>query len=164
MISIEDTREWFAKTMREEMDFHELTLSDVSRDCMIDRNKLNNYVQARSLPNPYVLSKLADYFECTVNDLLDFDEPDDDSLLGYDLSYIFEDEDEFVMHIRNRIEQHMLDSRISITDLSERTGFNKHTIKYWLGMLKKQPTLIRTSDLLRICDALDCTPSDLLGY
>lgn len=164
MISIEETREWLAKTLREELEFHGLTLSDVSRDCMLNRNKLNNYIQGRSLANPYILIKLADYFECTVNDLLDFDEPDDDALLGYDPSDIFEDEDEFMMHIRNRMEQRMLEEHVSIKDLSEKTGFNKHTIKYWLGMLKHRPTLIRTSDLLCICDALDCTPSDLLGY
>lgn len=164
MISIEETRVWFAQTMREQMDFHDVSLSDVSRDCLINRNKLNNYVQGRSLPNPYILIKLANYFECTVNEMLDFDEPDDDSLLGYDPFDIFEDEEEFMAHIRNRIERYMLDIHMSIKELSEKTGFNTHTIKYWLGMLKRRPSFIRTSDFLRICDALDCTPSDLLGY
>lgn len=164
MLNLEETREWFSKTMRKEIEFRGLTLSDVSRDCMINRNKLNNYIQGRSLPNPYILIRLADYLECTVNDLLDFDEPDDDALLGYDPFDLFEDEDEFMAHIRNRLEQRMLEEHISIANLADKTGFNKHTIKYWLGMLKHRPELPRTSDLLRICDALDCTPSDLLGY
>lgn len=164
MVSIEETRKWFLKTMQEEMDFRNLTLSDVSRICMISRDKLNNYMQGRSLPNPYILIKLADCFECTVNDLLDFDEPDEDSLLGYDPYDIFEDEDEFILHVRNRIARYMEDSHVSIELLAERTGFNKRTIKYWLCMFKNKPKQIRTSDFLRICDALDCTPSDLLGY
>lgn len=164
MIDIEETREWFAKTLREELEFNDITLTDMSQDCGINRNRLNNYIQGRSFPDPYTLIKLAEYFECTVNDLLDFDEPDDDALLGYDSTDIFEDEDELMMHIRNRLGQCMNESRVSIKELSKKSGFNARTIKYWLCMLNRQPTLIRTSDLLRICDALECTPSDLLGY
>ena len=164
MVDLDETRDWFVKELRDLIEYEGLRICDVAEHCGISTDRLNNYLQGRSLPNPYILSVLADLLSCTTNDLLDFDEPDEDELVGYDPLDMFEDTDEFMMHIRNRIERHMRDNKVSIAELSEQTGFNKHTIKYWLGMLKHQPTLIRTSDLIRIADALDCTPSDLLGY
>lgn len=164
MIDVEEIRTWFVQELNERMEDDHLRSRDVARHCQISQDRFNNYLQGRAFPNPFILAIIADFLGCTVNDLLDFDEPDDGMLVGYEPLSMFEDVDEFMTHIRNRLEQYMGEFGISITDLSEKTGFNKRTIKYWLGKLKQQPTLIRTSDLLRICDALDCTPSDLLGY
>lgn len=164
MIDVEEIRYWFADELRERMEDEELRVCDVARNCQISQDRLNNYLHGRSLPNPFIVATLADYLACTVNNLLDFDEADDDVLVGCEPMEMFEDEDEFMSHIRIRLEQCITNEDISLKDLSEKTGFNQHTIKYWLGKLKRQPTLIRTSDLLRLADALNCTPSDLLGY
>lgn len=161
---MEKTRTWFVRELSERMEDEQVRVNEIAHHCQISRDRINNYLQGRSLPNPLILAKMADFLGCTINDLLDFDEADEDELVGYEPSSMFEDEDEFMIHIRNRLERYMIDSDISIADLSEKSGIDKHTIKYWLCMLKRQPTLIRTSDLLRICDALKCTPSDLLGY
>lgn len=164
MLDIDEIKDWFVQELRERMEDEEMRVCDVAHHCRITSNRLNNYLQGRSFPNPFVLAILADLFACSVNDLLGFDELDEDELVGFDPLGTFEDEDEFMTHIRNRLEERMLAEDIGIKRLSEKTGFNQHTIKYWLGMLKHQPTLIRTSDLLRLADALNCTPSDLLGY
>ena len=164
MIDMEEIRDWFVQELRERMEDEQLRVCDVAYQCRITSNRLNNYLQGRSFPNPFVLSILADLLACSVNDLLGFDELDEDELVGFDPLSTFDDEDEFMVHIRNRLEQSMLSRDVSTKELSEKTGFNQHTIKYWLGKLKHQPSLIRTSDLIRLADALDCTPSDLLGY
>ena len=164
MIDIDDIRDWFAQELRYKMEDEGMKPSDLARYCEIGPTNVNNYLQGNSFPSPWVLAKMADLFCCTVNDLLDFDEADEDSLVDYDLKAMFEDEEEFTMHIRNRLELCMLDNRINVYDLSEMTGFNPYTLKRWLGKLRSAPTLIRTSDLLKLCDALGCTPSDLLGY
>ena len=164
MDNIDEIRSLFAQELSSRIREENLRVSDVASHCQISVDRLNNYLQGRSFPNPLILSSIADFIGFTVNDLLDYDEADEMTLVGYDPLDMFEDEEEFMTHIRNRMEQCMNDMRIDIAELSEKTGFNTRTIKSWLGMLKRQPSLIRTSDLLKICDALCCTPSDLLGY
>ena len=164
MLNIESKLDWFGKELKYHMKEENMMPRDVSYHCKINSNLISNYIQGKTFPKLWVIVLLSDLFEITVNELLDYDEADDDVLVDYDPFSIFEDEDEFAMHVRNRIEQYMISSHISIQELSERTGFTKSTIRRWLGMSDKQPELPRTSDFLRICDALDCTPSDFLGY
>lgn len=164
MVNLDNTREWFAEEMRRQMKNKGVSLTDVSKDCNIKRDKLNNYMQQRSLPGPDILIILATYFECYVNDFLDFDEPDDAELLYYEPDELFEDEDELMTHISNRMRRIMEDRRIDIAELSDITGYNAYTIRHWLGMHRRRPGLFRTFDLLVLCSALECTPSDLLGY
>lgn len=164
MVDIEDIREYFAEELRRRMECEGLYPRDIAYHCEIKSELVYNYLRGSAFPNPWRLSLIADLFTCTTNELLDFDEPDDDSLLGYDPKDMFEDEEEFTMHFRNRLDLYMSDSGMSIPDLSFKTGFNEYTIKRWLGKLQQSPTLPRTSDVLVLCDALCCTPSDLLGY
>ena len=164
MLDLDYVRNYFAEELRDNIEFEEVALVEIAYRCRIRAELISNYLNGRCLPNPYNLSKLAEYFEVTVNELLGYDYADDDTLVGLDIQYTFYDEDEFAMHIRNRLDAEMRYRNIDIKELAERTGFNPHTIKGWLGKLQKRPSLIRTADLLKICDALDCTPSDILGY
>lgn len=164
MLDIDEVKDWFIQELPERMEDEGLLIRDVANHCQISQDRMNNYMQGRALPNPYVLAIMADFLNCTVNDLLGYDESDEDELVGFDPTNMFEGEDEFMMHIRNRLEERMLAEDMTAKELAEKSGSNTHTIKYWLGKLKRQPTLIRTSDLLRLVDALNCTPSDLLGY
>lgn len=164
MINIDDRVQWFKDDLKDLMDYNEVTVSDISKYCEISTQKFNNYLYGRTLPQLWTLVRIADFLETTTNELLDFDEADDDSLLSYDPYSLFEDEEEFVIHVRNRIKQYMLDNNIDISYLSEETGFNRLTIKRWLGLSGNRNDLPRTADFIVICDALGCTPSDLLGY
>ena len=164
MIDTTVIRQWFSKELRRRMNEEEVKPRDMSYYCRVSPNVLGNYLQGKSFPKPWTLAIIADFLCTTTNELLDFDEADDDSLVKYEVLSIFEDEEEFSMHVRNRIEEQMNKSHIGLEELSEMTGFTVHTIKRWLGCNGKQPELPRTSDLLILCDALDCTPSDLLGY
>lgn len=164
MLDINKNKDWFIQELSERLEDEGLLIRDVANHCQISQDRMNNYMQGRALPNPYVLAIMADFLSCTVNDLLGYYEADEDELVGFDPLRTFEDEDEFMIHIRNRLEERMLAEDMTAKELGEKSGSNTHTIKYWLGKLKRQPPLIRTSDLLRLADALNCTPSDLLGY
>lgn len=164
MVDIDSTLDWFSSELKRRMNYLELWPRDVSYHCKVSSSAMNNYLQGKTFPSPWTLILIADLLETTVNELLDFDEPDEDSLVGYDPFSIFDDEDEFAIHVSNRVKLWMAESDIDIFKLSERTGFTRRTIRRWFGLSDKQPELPRTSDLLKICDALGCTPSDLLGY
>ena len=164
LINIEEVRLKFVDELRYAMDCENLRPKDISDYCRISQNNFSNYLQGKSLPNLWVMVLISDLLECTVNELLDYDEADEDELVGYDPFATFEDEEEFTYHVRNRLEQYMVHSGNGVKELSEKTGFNPRTIRRWLGMSKNGPELPRTSDFLVICDALGTTPSDLLGY
>ena len=164
MVDIEGKLEWFGKELSERMEDEKLSPSLLAYYSRLTPEKLYNYRQGKAFPKLWNLALLASYLGITVNELLDYDEPDDDSLVQYDPFDIFEDEYEFAMHVHNRVSYAMSDAKLDIFELAERTGFTRATIRKWFGFNDKSPELPRTADFLEICDALDCTPSDILGY
>ena len=164
MISLERVKMWFGNELKRLMNEEGSAPRDIARHCEITSNLMNNYVQGNSLPKLWTLVVMADFLGVTVNDLLDFDFAGDENLIKRDPIEMFEDECEFAMHLHNRVYQQMMDSDTTVDDLSEKTGFSKATINRWFGFSDKDPELPRTSDFLSFCDALECTPSDLLGY
>lgn len=164
MVDIEEKRLVFVDELRYAMECEKMRPIDVYNHCRISQNSFSNYLQGKTFPNLWLMVLIADLFGCTVNELLDYDFVDEDELVGYDPFNTFDGEDEFACHVRNRLDNYMTRMNISVNELSEKSGFNTHTIRRWLGVSKKGPELPRTSDFLKLCDALGCTPSDLLGY
>lgn len=155
-------KEWFAAELRERMEDAELRPYHMAYLCRVKPNSINNYLQGSTLPNLWSLVLMAENLDCTVNDLLGFDEVDDISRLEpYLASAMFPDENRFAACLSDRIVRYMNRNNLTIDDLGSRTQFNTRTIKRWIGL---HPQLPRTSAFLQICDALDCTPSELLGY
>lgn len=163
MINLEDRRERFAEELRRRMSEEELRVGDIAQYCKIHPNNISNYLQAKSFPNPWILSNIATMLCCTTNDLLDFEEADDDTICEYDIDS-FDGEEEFTMHVRNRLDNVMHAEHISVEDVSIETGFNERTIRQWLGRYRPGPSLMRTSELIQLCEVIGCTPTDLLGY
>ena len=63
--------------------------------------------------------------------------------------------------IRVRLDYLLLDKRMSLTELSEKTGLALNN----LSILKtNKARAIRFSTLNAVCDALQCTPGELLEY
>ena len=63
--------------------------------------------------------------------------------------------------IRTRLDYLLLDKRMKLKDLAERTGLALNN----LSILKtNKARAIRFSTLNAICKALDCSPGDLLEY
>lgn len=144
MVDIDSTLDWFSSELKRRMNYLKLWPRDVSYHCKVSSSSMNNYLQGKTFPSPWTLILIADLLETTVNELLDFDEPDEDSLVGYDPFSIFDDEDEFAIHVSNRVKLWMVESDIDIFKLSERTGFTRRTIRRWFGLSDKQPELPRT--------------------
>jgi len=63
--------------------------------------------------------------------------------------------------IRVRLDYVLLDRRMKLKDLAEITGLAVNN----LSILKtNKARAIRFSTLNRLCQALECTPGDLIGY
>ena len=163
-MNIERKLSWFGKEVKERIEEEGIKPSTIAYECQVAPGSIYNYTQGKTFPKLWNLSLLADYLGTTVNELLDYDEPDKESMIGYQCLSMFEDEYEFAMHVHNRVNNAMIDAHIDISGLSYKTGFSKSAITKWFGFGDKDPDLPRTPEFLRICEALGTTPSDLLGY
>ena len=162
MINDRRVIEYFSKELTRRMNTDGLKDRDISTYCCISEENLRGYRCGERLPNPWYLVMMSEFLECSVNDLLGFSYSDDYvDFESAKASRVFSSENQFELYLGRRIDSYMNKRRISINMLSMNSGISIDTIKHWLG---KHPRLPRTTQLLRVCDALDCTPSDLLGY
>lgn len=116
------------------------------------------YMKGARLPRPAALIMMAELFECTVNDLLGYRHtpvPMRKSKFspGLDVRPLSD-------YFYSQVARRMIRKRISLDDLSISVGVTPQTLDGYF----KNTFLLDTSMILRICDALDCTPSELLGY
>lgn len=124
----------------------------------IYESTMRDYMKGIRLPRPITLIMMAELLECSVNELLGYgyferqqrERPFDS---GFDTRRVTE-------YFINKIIFLMKEKHIGINDLSRKSGINEYTLANYL----RYSSLPETSTILKICDALDCTPSDLLGY
>ena len=128
--------------------------------CEISEKTITECFNGERLPTVWQLILMAEMCHCTVNDLL-----------GY--RYFRIGSTELASSIPqavtklpaitwNRVKEIMQRNGITIVDLSERTGIPVRNISSWFE--RRNEKYPKTMDFLRIYDALNCTPSDLLGY
>lgn len=151
--------ERFTKYMVE----HNLRDVDMARLLNMSSMNMPAYKNGTRLPNPWYLVLMAEKFDCTVNDLLGYD--------GYYIKNGYEREpatkkfssiNRYELYFRDRLAGMMKIRDIDASDLSMLVGKKEDTIQnVWLG---KRPVIPTIYNFLEICDALDCTPSELLGY
>lgn len=163
MIDENKVRDWFAQEVKERMEDAGLASYHVAYNCQMGLDSVYGYLQGRPFPKTWNLILLAECLDCSVNDLLGFDELEDinsyERLLA---SKTYLGEYEFSEHFKNRLIRCMNEADVSVEELKKRTGIGKKTIDVWFEETRfALPTVL---NLLRICYALDCTPSDLLGY
>ena len=103
---------------------------------------------------------MAELFNCTVNDLLGyryFRRVQNGLARSIPQAKI-----RIAKSMWNKIDDSLASKHINHIQLAERIGVSFKTLETWFKMPnEKYP---KTIVFLRICDALDCTPSDLLGY
>jgi DNA-binding Xre family transcriptional regulator len=153
-------KEWFSIEVRERMEELNLRPYHMAYFCQFKQNSIYQYLNGTIIPDPWRLVLMAEVLECSVNDLLGFDN-DDVRFEKYQASAMFLDDRQFAFCVSDRLERYLRRVDISLGRLSELTGITITTIKRWFGM---RPSLLRTNQLLHICEALNCTPSELLGY
>ena len=63
--------------------------------------------------------------------------------------------------IQSNLSEMLGRKRMKMSELSQRAGLNKNTV---LNLYHDRSTRIEFEVLNKICNALECTPNDILGY
>ena len=128
--------------------------------CETSEKTITECLNGSRLPSVWQLILMAEMCRCSVNDLLGYRYfKAESSELA---SSIPQAKQRLAVAMWNAINE-VLDIRnMQFWQLAERIGVPWRTV----GMLleNRNETFPKTIVLIRICDALDCTPSDLLGY
>lgn len=163
MINKDEIMKTFGERFTQYMVDHELRDIDMARLLNMSSMNIPAYKNGARLPNPWYLVLIAEKFDCSVNDLL-----------GYDNCYArhefrresatkrFSSNNRYEIYFRDRLIELMRDRNIDAFELAMLVNKTEATVRnVWLG---KRPIIPTIYNFLEICDALNCTPSDLLGY
>lgn len=159
MNNVTEIREWFAIELRERMTDEKVKAAELCKFCDITRSAMRQYIYGYSFPDPWRMVLIAERLSCSVNDLLGYDEFEDE--FARSASKTFPGENHFAEHLAIRIVRRMEYLGYTHEGLSNKTGIGQDTIERYLD---RWPELPRTDKFLQICEALNCTPSELLGY
>lgn len=158
MINEKEVSKYFSEQVIRRADEMQIPLWYVAYYSECNDYTFRNYMKGVRLPRITTLIMVAELFECSVNELLDY-EPYDvpvrnrifDS--GMDSKGVFE-------HVACKIKHMMCEQNMYLSDLAYYSYMPEVQLQYSLIHSSE----IGTKDLLNICAALSCTPSDLLGY
>lgn len=146
--------DYVAKCMKER-EIHPWYVAYYSEMC---DTTFRSCLKAAKLPKITSLIMIAELFECTVNELLGYEYvavESRDRLFdsGLDTRHLSE-------YFNSQIERKMEELNMTTLDLASACECSEHIVNNRL----KYRTLPDTAAMLQICDALDCTPSELLDY
>ena len=152
-------REWFSIELRERMADEKVKASELCGYCDVTRAAMSQYIYGRSFPDPWRMVLIAERLNCSVNDLLGYAKFEEE--FARSASKTFPGENHFAEHLAIRIIRRMERLGYDYESLANVTGISLDTIERYFG---RWPELPRTDKFLTICEALDCSPSELLGY
>ena len=150
----------FASELNKRMEEKGVTYRQVAFASRVTRGSMVHYKSGNAFPDLYALILMADYLDCRVNDLLGYTEVRDLNVENNSVASNFSNEDEFADYFRLRLHDYMKIKSLNVEELSRRTAISVNTIEMYLSVHRWVP---RTFDLICICEALNCTPSELLG-
>lgn len=130
--------------------------------CDIESYLLKKCLDGERLPNPWQLILMAEVLECTVNDLLGYGYYEKNSTLQ--ASGICCGQRHIIRHVSDEIKNRMHQLHISVDEMADMTEVSTYTVNSWISETADSFAKKSTFTLLTICSALECTPSDLLGY
>ena len=134
---------------------------DLALFCRTSEANILFYKNGDRLPNPWYLVLIAEYFECTVNEMLGLGSSHSMKRSYNKASETFSSRYPFEVYLSNNIKSRMNETGIDVITLSNYSGVHVNTIRIWTG---NHPRLPRITQFIQLCGALDCTPTDLLGY
>ena len=151
--------ERFTKYMAE----HNLRDVDMARLLNMSSMNMPAYKNGTRLPNPWYLVLIAEKFDCSVNDLLGYSRCRNSSYFEREpASKKFSSINRYEIYFKNRLADMMKIRGLSVSELATLVNKTEDTIRNdWLG---NRPVIPNVYTFLDICDAIDSTPSDLLGY
>lgn len=158
----QSVKDWYAAEVKERMEEAGLRSYHMAYYCQMKHAGIYQYLSGAVIPDPWRLVLMAERLDCCVNDLLGYEDVEDVSVFeSCQASVMFADERQYATCLADRLKRYFNERGLTIERVSELTGITVVTIKRWMGV---RPALPQISQFLRLVDALDCTPSDLLGY
>ena len=148
-----------SQNLREYINNNEFSMWYIAYYSEVSETTLRNYLKEKSIPSVIVLIKIAELFECSVNDLLGYDHREFIRRERIFDSYI--DSPNVVAYFWDKVEQYMKEKRIFGLEALALESFMS---SYTLIFDKENGVLPKLVNIIKLCDTLDCTPSDLLGY
>lgn len=162
MINTKNILRQFSNELIERMEKRGVTHRQVALGSRAMPHNIMSYMQGDNFPNPWTLALIAEYLDCTVDDLLGYEDSGFVKKRKTDSVFMkYPSEDSFTPYLRDQIVHKMNEQKFTEEELARRSGVGVNTIKRYLCLHSGMPQM---SYLLCICDALECTPSELMGY
>lgn len=160
MVNEKEVLYTFNRELCERLELSGMTYRDLAFKARCAPSRVESYLRGNNFPNLWTLTLMAEALDCCIDDLLGY--KNRRKRLRTDSPFKkFISEFDFALHFKECLKARMEDQRVSQETLAELTCLNKYNIYRYLSPGYPMPHVAQT---LNICDALDCTPSDLLGY
>ena len=158
MVNEKEVMKYFSSYAVQRMDELDLKPWYVAYYSETSEPTFRNYLKSIRLPRPSTLIMSSELFGCTVNELLGYKRVSVPRRIrtfdsGLDTRNLSE-------HFYSEVSRRMVRKRITLDELAIYTC----TAVLTLDNNFRRNSLPDTSMILAICSALECTPSDLLGY
>lgn len=160
MIDTRDALATFSEELTRMMILRGVTHRQVALAARVTRESMSRYKNGVCFPHLWTMALIADYLKCSVSELLGYS----DSLSlshEYNAAKLYTNEDIFIDYFRDRLRQQMRIEHVSSEQLAEKSCLPLKDVEMYLSVHRWVP---RVPEFLAICSALDCTPSELLGY
>ena len=151
----------FSEVLRTKMADFNLSNRRLAIGSRVTSEKISGYRNAVCFPKIWTLVLIADYLECSVDELLGYSNFGHHNAYGKCASDVFQNEDVFADYFRNRLLSTMNVKGMTSYELSLKSRCSENTINMYLSVHRWTP---QVPVFLNLCDALECTPSELLGY
>lgn len=123
-----------------------------------DEGTFRKYMKCIRLPRITTLIMTSELFNCSVNELLGYERvplPVRKRAFNSGL-----DTKRLLDHFYSEVARRMVRARLSLDEMATYLSVSAQTLENYFW----HDSLPDTSVVLHICDALNCTPSELLGY
>lgn len=162
MINEKEVLYTFNRELCKRLESSGMTYRDLAFKARCASSRVQMYLRGNNFPNLWTLALMAEALECRIDDLLGYENQNRAKRLRIDSPFQkFTNEFDFALHFKECLKARMESQHISQETLAELAGLSKYNIYRYLSPGYPMPHVAQT---LIICDALDCTPSDLLGY
>ena len=151
----------FSEVLRTKMADFNLSNRRLAIGSRVTSEKISGYRNAGCFPKLWTLVLIADYLECSVDELLGYSNFGHHNAYEKCASDVFQNEDVFADYFRNRLLSTMNVKGMTSYELSLKSRCSENTINMYLSVHRWTP---QVPVFLNLCDALECTPSELLGY
>ena len=162
MINEKDVLHIFTRELCECLQSSGMTYRELAFNARCVPSRVQAYLRGKNFPNLWALALMADSLGCRVDDLLGYKrKATSDLLRTYSPFERFTNEFDFALYFKECLKNQMLKQNMDQEKLAEFTGISERLIYQYLSPGYPMP---HVAQVLMICSALDCTPSDLLGY